>query len=274
MRVISQIIIMCMALTLPAHGMKYPTAGDKDYAMRDAVYDPDQIFFLSTAVGYSTIVLLQEGEEIEKWPSGDAGAWEIEHHKNMVSIKPKVVQSTSNIFFYTNKGRVYAFKITIKDKDPYYGVRFHYPDDEKRKAEKLAEEESIKKALKKSVDPSEQDRQETTYKNYAYIAAGDTEIRPIRVFDNGLHTFFTFSEGQDLPAIFRSTPNGEKMTQKSVKDNVIIIPHVEHEWMLRLGNLVTCVRNDSFTYEKINKTSTASDGVILKVKDVQEVNHE
>lgn len=256
-------IFVFFVFLFPLQGIaaKSPSAHPTDYRMRNTTYDENQVYYLRTAVGYATFIKIENGEKLLKWYSGDPEAWVIENFENVISVKPKVESSKSNLVLISDKGRIYTFFISIKE-DGFYGIRFDYPESEAQKLAALKEKQEIDQALKDSLKPSLQKRS-----NVKYVAAGDDEIRPFEVFDNGTHTYFYFKEGADLPAIYRKTGNGEKLTQRLTQDNWLIIPHVENAWVLRLGELVVCVKNLSTEDLPINETSTSSPTIKLKVKN-------
>lgn len=261
MKAYALIILLVLIFPLQVIAAKSPSAHKTDYRMRNTTYDENQVYYLRTSVGYATFIKLEKGENLAKWYSGDPEAWLIEDFENIISVKPKVESSKSNLVLISDKGRIYTFFIAIK-KDGFYGIRFDYPESEAQKLAALKEKKEISEALENSLKPELQTRS-----NVKYIAAGDEEIRPFEAWDNGTHTYFYFKEGADLPAIYRKTGNGEKLTQRTTIDNWLIIPHVEDAWVLRLGDLVVCVKNLSETDLPINETSTSSPTIKLKIKN-------
>ncbi len=243
-----------------------PAADPTDWRLRNAIYNKNQVYNLRTGVGFATYIQLEKGEELAEWYSGDPDAWDVASFNNLVTVKPKVVECKSNLIIATNKERVYNFALSIRN-DPFYGLRFQYPESDRLRLAEAARKAEIDKDLKDSIHPYMQEQ-----KNIAYIASGNEEIKPALAFDNGSYTYFYFNEGEDLPAVYRKTPNGEKLTQRLTKDNWLIIPHVEREWAFRLGEMVVCVKNLSKQDTPINKTSTSSDKVKLILKEEIEGN--
>lgn len=261
MKSLTLLLLLVLISPLSGFAAKSPSAHKTDYRMRNTTYDENQVYYLRTSIGYATFIKLEKGEGLAQWYSGDPEAWELNDFENVISVKPKVEKSNSNLVLISDKGRIYTFFISIK-KDGFYGIRFDYPESEAEKLAALRQQQEIDDALKDSLKPSLQIR-----RNIKYIAAGDDDIRPFDAFDNGTHTYFYFKEGADLPAIYRKTGNGEKLTQRLTQDNWLIIPHVEKAWVFRLGELVVCVKNLSDADLPINDTSTSSDTVKLRVKN-------
>ncbi len=252
------IMVSCSHFSLAAEN---PAADPTDWRLRNAIYNKNQVYNLRTGVGFATYIQLEKGEELAEWYSGDPEAWDVQNFKNLVTVKPKVVECKSNLIIASTKGRVYNFSL-FTNKDPFYGIRFQYPESDRQKLAEAARKAEIDKNLKDSIHPYMQEQ-----KNIAYIASGNDEIKPALAFDNGSYTYFYFDEGADLPAVYRKTPNGEKLTQRLTKDNWLIIPHVEQEWAFRLGEMVVCVKNLSKQGTPINRTSTSSDKVKLIIKE-------
>lgn len=260
-------LFLIMVLYCPfALAAENPAADPTDWRLRNAIYNKNQVYNLRTGVGFATYIQLEKGEELAEWYSGDPEAWDVTSFKNLLTIKPKVIDCKSNLIVVTNKERVYNFSLSIK-KDPFYGVRFQYPESDRQKLAEAASKAEMDKNLKDSIHPYMQEQ-----KNIAYIASGNDEIKPALAFDNGSYTYFYFDEGADLPAVYRKTPNGEKLTQRLTKDNWLIVPHVEKEWAFRLGEMVVCVKNLSKQGTPINRTSTSSDKVKLIIKEDVEGN--
>ena len=99
--------------------------------------------------------------------------------------------------------------------------------------------ERLKAALAQPLDPDRQGNQ-----NYRYAGSGDTGIQPLEIFDNGSHTFMKFAESQRFPAVFATGIGGERLVNATVRENWLILPHVERQWRLRDGEAVLCIRND------------------------------
>lgn len=80
--------------------------------------------------------------------------------------------------------------------------------------------------------------------NFRYVAQGDRELSPARVYDNGTSTHFYFPPNTRMPAIFRITPDGrEAAANVTVKDNWVIVGGVGKNWRLRDGKSKLTVWN-------------------------------
>ena len=127
------------------------------------------------------------------------------------------------------------FELAVTDKAPMYGIRFSYPNEERKKPKT----KRLKKALEESLDPNRQGN-----RNYAYAGSGDRSIQPLEVFDNGSHTSMRFAESQRFPAVFAAGLGGERLVNPTVRESWLILTRVERQWRLRDGPAVLCIRND------------------------------
>jgi type IV secretion system protein VirB9 len=199
-------------------------------------------------VGLSTKLEFAEGEETLKWYSGDAEAFALFHFDNFVFFKPLVEHIHTNLQIVTNK-RSYNFNVHTDKRGGYYSVRFLYPEDAARKAER----DQLLANAKEALDPKKQERT-----NIRYIGAGSDYIRPAEVFDNGTHTYFYFPERLDFPSVFRvRRDKQEVLTQSTVVGNWLVVPRVQKRWSLRLGEEVLCVVNVGYSpHADDNETHT------------------
>jgi type IV secretion system protein VirB9 len=233
-------LVVALALLLPTAAMAaaIPKSSRVDGRLRYTSYHPDQVYVLQAAIGRALFIQFGEGEEMEKFYTGDSDAWEVGKHANLVAIKPTAETPDTNLIISTTAGRVYTFDLALNARAPMYGIRFSYPS-ERRRATQTAR---AKHELKASLDPHAQTR-----KNYRYAGAGSREVRPAEIFDNGSHTFMRFPENMTFPSVFAVGPDGgETLVNRTVRGNWLILPNVGRQWRLRHGKAVLCVRNDAF----------------------------
>jgi len=107
--------------------------------------------------------------------SDDAGAADRFSRRSFAAASPN-----TNLIIATSGGRVYTFDLSLNQRAPMYGIRFAYPEEERKRAET----ERAKQALVVSLDPERQ-----TQRNYRYTGAGSLALQPVEIFDNGSHTF-------------------------------------------------------------------------------------
>lgn len=245
-----------LALLLPASGIAatYPKASGVDGRLRYTSYHPDQVYNLQTAIGRALFIQFADGEEMEKFYTGDSEAWEVGKHANMIAIKPTAEVPDTNLIVSTSAGRVYTFDLSLNTRAPMYGIRFPYPNERRRASETAR----AKRELSASLDPHAQTR-----KNFRYAGAGSHAVQPSEIFDNGTHTFLRFPENMTFPSVFAIGPDGgETLVNKTVRDNWLILPSVGRQWRLRSGQAVMCVRNDAFAPSGVDNPGETTSQVI------------
>jgi type IV secretion system protein VirB9 len=257
LKILAAAPLLISALLLPATGLAatYPKPSDVDKRLRYTSYDPDQVYILKAAIGRACFIQFAEGEEMERYYTGDSDAWEVGKHANLVAIKPTAATPNTNLIIATTAGRVYTFDLSLSKRAPMYGVRFSYPNEERRRSETRR----AKRDLAASLNPARQ-----TQRNYRYAGAGSPAVQPVEIFDNGSHTFMKFAENQTFPTIFAVGADGEALVNKSVRGNWLIVPRVSREWRLRDGKEVLCVRNDAFAPDGRDNPAETTDPAITR----------
>ena len=233
-------LALALVLLVPATASAavQPTASRVDGRLRYTSYDPDQVYVLHAAIGRALFIQFADGEEMEKFYTGDSQAWEVGKHANLVAIKPTAATPDTNLILTTTAGRVYTFDLTLNERAPMYGIRFSYPKEERKRSDSAR----ARRELAGSIDPNAQ-----VQRNYRYAGAGAREVQPAEIFDNGSHTFMRFPENQTFPSVFAVGPDGgEALVNKTVRGNWLILARVGHAWRLRDGQAVMCIRNDAF----------------------------
>ncbi len=233
-------LALTLALLIPAavSAVVYPASSRVDGRLRYTSYDPDQVYVLHAAIGRALFIQFADGEEMEKFYTGDSAAWEVGKHANLVAIKPTAATPDTNLILTTTAGRVYTFDLALNDRAPMYGIRFSYPNEERKRSNNAR----LRQELADSIDPNAQ-----VQRNVRYAGAGSKDVQPSEVFDNGTHTFMRFPENQTFPSVFAVGPDGgETLVNKTVRGNWLILARVGRAWRLRHGRAVLCVRNDAY----------------------------
>lgn len=110
-------------------------------------------------------------------------------------------------------------------------------DNEAQKALDRRERQLAEAKKKAAIDPDQQ-----PYKNFKYLAAGEGDLRPLEMFDNGRFTFIKFQEHIQLPAVFRVRNGKESLVNSSMKDGWMVIQNLSNEWKVRLDDEFICVK--------------------------------
>lgn len=217
--------------SVTAEAASVPSAGPRDPRIRIATYNPDQVYQIETDLLHATTIHLGVGEQFVAVIAGDTRSFNIQPivpAGNVLSIKPTVQDARTNMTVLTTR-RTYSFALAEGSRDgEFFDVRFRYPNDERRSSNFFG---------KSGFQPP---------KNFNYQVAGSGDFRPMRIWDDGRHTYFVFPENARRPAIFRADAEGrERSVNSTQQGNAVRILGVNDYWTLRIGDQEICVRRDT-----------------------------
>ena len=205
---------------------RLPEPGPIDPHIQSILYTPDEVVRLQGALGWQIMLEFGSDERIENVSIGDAMAWQVTPNKKArnLFLKPLVKNAATNMTVVTDKRR-YAFSLETRPRaatTPWV-VRFDYPREVVEAVEELPPPPS---------PPL----------NFAYGITGDASLRPSRVWDDGLMTYFEFSEEKAIPAIFAGGPGkDESMVNSSARGRVIVVQQTGTRFTLRTGKKLATV---------------------------------
>lgn len=194
------------------------------------------------------IVELQAGERLTGEPQiGDSVRWSIEPASYgsgllttpLIVIKPKAVGLDTNLVITTDR-RCYYLRLMSNSQDYVAKVSFDYPDDSQAKwssaLQKQAQadrEAQFDKGPKSPADSIES-------LNVDYTIKGDAAIRPIRVMDDGVHTYIQMSPAvlhREAPVLAILGPEGKpEMVNYRVQGSVYVVDRLFERGRLILGS--------------------------------------
>jgi type IV secretion system protein VirB9 len=205
---------------------RLPEPGPVDPHMQSILYVPDQVVELNGALGWQITLEFGADERIENVSIGDALAWQVTPNKKArnLFLKPLVKNAATNMTVVTDRRR-YAFSLDTKPRSrttPWV-VRFDYLPEVV---------EAIEEPLPPPAPPL----------NFGYSRSGDAALLPIRVWDDGLMTYFEFAQNQSLPAVFANGPGrDEALVNSMVRGRVVIVQQTSGRFTLRTGKQVATV---------------------------------
>jgi type IV secretion system protein VirB9 len=205
-------------LLLSAARLPEPSSGDPH--IQTVFYVPDQVVELRGALGWQITLEFGPDERIENVSIGDALAWQVTPNKRArnLFLKPLIKNAATNMTVVTDRRR-YAFSLQTMQRHsttPWI-VRFEYPRDVV---------EAVEEPLPPPAPPL----------NFAYTVSGDEGLRPARVWDDGLMTYFEFADGQSIPAIFAGGPgNDEALVNSMTRGRMIVVQQTSRRFTLRTG---------------------------------------
>ena len=199
---------------------RLPTPGRVDPHIQSILYVPEEVVELQGALGWQVMLEFGGDERIENVSIGDALAWQVTPNKRarILFLKPLIKNAATNMTVVTDRRR-YAFSLetTPRLRTTPWVIRFDYPRD----VVEAVEEAPVPPPL-----PI----------NAAYFSEGAAELRPVRVWDDGLMTYFEFGEQQTIPAIFAGGPGkAETLVNSSTRGRVIVVQQRSGRFTLRTG---------------------------------------
>jgi type IV secretion system protein VirB9 len=247
-----------------------------DSRIRTLVYNPNEVYQLKFYYGYQSFIEFSEDEEIEMISVGESFAWRLTPSGKRLFIRPLEIAAHTNMTIITNK-RTYNFDISSgeyngkADEELVYTVRFYYPyigqripitDQMSNPSPTLP---PIQPSFSSGSDSLASNRVKFEQKfsnnseakaaqilkselNFDYSLAGQSAvINILKVYDNGEKTFFQFSNNNSIiPSISAVDEFGaEENLSYVIHDNYVIVPTVESQFTLRLGDSLICIYNNN-----------------------------
>ncbi len=204
-----------------------------DARIKTYIYSENEIFRLTVHYGYQTSIEFADGEEIQTISAGNNYAWQIVPVGRRWFIKPLEENVATNMTILTNK-RAYHFDVESRsisnaDEELVYVVRFFFPQEEYDIQNNLN--------LPLSIQESKGQVPNTSPKpfNFQYTYKGDQALAPLKIFDDGMNTFFKFKDDK-LP-LFSVKKNGALLDLPPRKRaDYIVINNVSDELILTFEN--------------------------------------
>lgn len=198
-----------------------PRSLGADARVRQVTYSPIDVIRIDTHLRVNTAIELGRGERISQVLLGDSESYEIEvlSNRNTVSVKPVVPRASSNMTIYTNR-RTLSFLLTEGRNNTHtFRVVIEYP-----------EERPVLRTASTGV------------RDIGYQFSGEEPFRPLRVWNDGRHTYFEMP-ADVRPSVFGINGAGFETTVNSTTNGRIIkVAGVQSEYAVRIGERVVCIR--------------------------------
>lgn len=276
-RLVAFSVIGTLAMTLAPHRVlaaEMPVAGPKDARVRNVNYDPDQVVTVIGRFRHAIEIEFGPGETVTQAAIGDTVSWQLAPVGNIVFLKPRERAGATNLIVLTNNNgalRTYHFNLVLGTAGTMYGIRFHYPRQERAvaaletqlaiaQAAKAAETSIVGSALDHAVIEGT--------RNLQYSVQGDAALQPSEISDNGEFTVLRYPGHADIPSIFAVDVDGsETIVPYDVREDFVVIHAVYHQLRLRRGASVLCIYNEApLRNERSDRTGTVSNVVTRNVK--------
>lgn len=218
---------------LSAQASQEPRPLGSDNRIRHVMFDPNEVYEISTSYGFQTVVEFSPRENILVASIGDSIGWQVVPAVNKLFIKPVANDAVTNMTVVTDQRTYYFNLIALRSEalgDMTYLVRFNYPAPPPIY-------EGLSTGPKNPADL-----------NFNYKVKNQEDTGLIRVFDDGQFTYLQFENSKELPAIFVVGPDGkESLANFRIKKPYVVIERLTNELVLRTGKEKTKVYNKGYS---------------------------
>jgi len=237
------ICCVCCLATALARAQPLPAALRSDPRIRVVPYRADAVYRLRGYIGYQIDITFDSGERFMGLGVGDAKGLTFAAAANHLFLKPSAAHVATNLTVLTNR-RTYLFDYEADPAPPdptgadvIYALRFEYPAVAAPRAarERLRVETDLVAARTARV------------RNYDYWYCGDSSLKPVAAWDDGVQTTLLFGAHTELPAIFVSNEDGsESLVNFGVQADRIVVQRVARRLIVRRGKLAGCIVDRAF----------------------------
>ena len=228
--------------------------GDLDSRLRIVEFNAGEIYRLAGCMGFQTTVTLASNEHVDTVSIGDSSAWQVTANKrgDLMFLKPTSAKAFTNLTVITDK-RTYNFELRNAPEADCnkgrvaYELRFHYPPETPTGTPVAGPKTPVDPNA--FLPPAEK-------RNTAYSYTGSADLVPLRVFDDGLSTYFRWSASAQTPAVYAlNSDNSESIVNYSARGDYLVVEQVARAYVLRRGNLRAVLYNDAYKVEGLDSQS-------------------
>lgn len=244
-----------------------------DSRIKTLVYNANEVYELKFHYGYQSYIEFAGGEEVEMISIGESFAWRLTPAGKRLFVRPLEIGAHTNMTVITNK-RTYQFDIASAeydgraDEELVYIVRFYYPEigvslpippalSNPNPNVGVFKAAPVAPIVKTPIPPQYINKFLTTEitksdkkLNFLYSIAGRADnINPLKIFDDGLDTFFQFKDKNlVIPSISSVDLFGnERSLGYAIRETFVVVSGVHSQLTLRLGDKLICVFNEKIT---------------------------
>lgn len=227
-------LILAACLATPVLAEQSPRRIDGDPRVRVFQYHPNEVFRVDAQFRFITTIEFERGEIVEAILGGDSESWQVIRldRGDTISIKPVLENAATNLIVHTDR-RIYTFLLVARSggRARNFRLSFAYPDTNPVLAQGF-------------VDLTAGSQSTGARLNDRYLAAGDSDFRPIDVWDDGVNTYMRFEQSARRPALFTTDAEGRDSVVNTTQhpNHVLQIHALSDRWTLRIGDRFICVR--------------------------------
>ncbi|EPA2589202.1 TrbG/VirB9 family P-type conjugative transfer protein [Escherichia coli] len=290
-------LIIALSLFSPflVNAAAVPQSSGYDARMQNVSYNAANTTVIKSKTGFLTSIVFDEGEAVISARAGFPAGWEIDKDDNVVYVNPRpVVQQQenaegekeqkifqpvakewdTNLFVRTTK-RVYSLDLVMisdeQKNSPAYVVKYSYPAEQaKLRAEEAKKIQTQQEEIKNKKVIANNFESADAPKNWDYYMRVNEKfdsrrIAPDFAYDNGVFTYIGFNSSKVFPAPFMYKDGKEQTLSFNVqtkgKYKIMVVHSVNDKFVLRYGNSVVGVVNQSFGKIITDQINTASPNV-------------
>ena len=255
---------LLLLIPAPALAERETEAGPQDDRIRMVNYAEHDVVAIHGHYGFSTTIEFAPDENITTVSVGDSEAWQVvkPNQPNLLFVKPILREAYTNMSVITDR-RIYVFSLeghaaqSRAPNDMTFHIRFRYPNDV---AAGLAFQEREAQRLERSLITASGPATPEDW-NFNYTFSGTDRLRPLRTFDDGRFTYFSFPEQLPTPAIFMvNSDRTEAIVNYQQRGPYIVVERLAHQFTLRDGPDAVCIFNEGFPepeYDQLSPISVA-----------------
>jgi type IV secretion system protein VirB9 len=215
-----------------------------DQRFKGLNYVVNTVYRIQALYDYPTYIEFEKDEVVTKMIKSKQRAWQLVPDENKLYIMPLVSDADMPLTVMTNK-RTYFFELEAKEPSDSFDevfaffIKFQYPSEKEVKSIKTYTRSILPNLTKPELY------------NFNYTISGDPVIYPVKVFDDGLFTYFEFKQkGGILPAVFVvDSSDNEAFTNFKMIGDYLVVESTSPRYTLRYGNSIVCVFNENLWKE-------------------------
>jgi type IV secretion system protein VirB9 len=224
----------------PVQAAKSPHSLVTDDRIKQALYNPNQVYEIVGTYSYQTSIEFANDETVQVVTLGDSIAWQTVPYRNRLFLKPVEPNAATNLTVITDR-RTYYFRLTSSNNPASmtFLVRFVYPNSTVNTY--VGADNSHKTS--NGFDPS------TLNLDYS-VSGNKTAIALNRAFDDGQFTYFLFDQNAEIPSVYTVGPDGaDSIVNTRREGQYLVVERTASLFTLRNGNAYLCVQNNRNPYK-------------------------
>lgn len=261
--------LLCVAALAPIAKAAQPIVTDS--RIKTFVYNPNEVFAITTHYGYQSNIEFAEKETIDTVSVGDRVAWQIIPAGRRLFIRAMEENAHTNMTVITNQ-RAYQFDLRSSASNAVFGsaeltyvVRFFYPDaSTSTLGMSYASPDFMPAApVNPNYTPASYGNVAPAPRviapptpaaaapaprgyNYRYTYSGPSNLAPSKIYDDGKSTYFRFKNGV-VPQVFAINTRGEQfeLPVRNLPDNVVAVDAIAPSFSLKLSGGQVIVYNEA-----------------------------